>query len=116
MPVPAGVSRAIQSELHPEQVLTPDAVDGPTVPLARLRVRLQDQPGALFGILKPFADVGLSLNRIESRPAHTRRWEYAFFIDVSGHVDQPEMQAALQQLGAFASTVKILGSYPVAVL
>ena len=81
-----------------------------------LLVFVKDQPGALFGILKPFADVGLSLNRIESRPAHTRRWEYAFFIDVSGHVDQPEMQAALQQLGAFASTVKILGSYPVAVL
>lgn len=81
-----------------------------------LLVFVNDQPGALFGILKPFADAGLSLNRIESRPAHTRRWEYAFFIDVSGHVDQPEMQAALQQLGAFASTVKILGSYPVAVL
>ena len=81
-----------------------------------LLVFVNDQPGALFGILKPFADAGLSLNRIESRPAHTRRWEYAFFIDVSGHVDQPEMQAALQHLGAYASTVKILGSYPVAVL
>ena len=81
-----------------------------------LLVFVNDQPGALFGILKPFADAGLSLNRIESRPAHTRRWEYAFFIDVSGHVDQPEMQAALQRLGAFASSVKILGSYPVAVL
>ena len=81
-----------------------------------LLVFVNDQPGALFGILKPFADAGLSLNRIESRPAHTRRWEYAFFIDVSGHVDQHEMQAALQQLGAFASAVKILGSYPVAVL
>lgn len=39
MPVPAGISRAIQSELHPEQVLTPDEGEDPTVPLARLRVR-----------------------------------------------------------------------------
>ncbi len=81
-----------------------------------LLVFVNDQPGALFGILKPFADAGLSLNRIESRPAHTRRWEYAFFIDVSGHVEQPELVSALKDLGAFASSVKILGSYPVAVL
>lgn len=81
-----------------------------------LLVFVNDQPGALFGVLKPFAENGLSLNRIESRPAHTRRWEYAFFIDVSGHVEQPEMRAALDQLGAFASSVKILGAYPVAVL
>lgn len=81
-----------------------------------LLVFVNDKPGALFGVLKPFADAGLSLNRIESRPAHTKRWEYAFFIDVSGHVEQPEMMAALEQLGAFASVVKILGSYPVAVL
>jgi chorismate mutase/prephenate dehydratase len=41
---------------------------------------------------------------------------YAFFIDVSGHVEDPAMQAVLGELGEFADAVRILGSYPVAVL
>ncbi len=81
-----------------------------------LLVFVRDEPGALYGILKPFAESGLSLNRIESRPAHTRLWEYAFFIDVGGHIDDPPMQKALSQIGKYASQIKILGSYPVAVL
>ena len=56
------------------------------------------------------------LLRFESRPAHSGRWQYAFFIDVSGHVEDGPVKQALSELGEYATDVKILGSYPVAVL
>ncbi len=79
-------------------------------------VYVKDQPGALFNILRPLADHGLSMNRIESRPAHQGLWRYAFFIDFEGHIDDVAVRAALADLEAFASEVKVLGSYPCAVL
>lgn len=81
-----------------------------------LLVYVRDQPGALYTVLSPFARHGVSMNRIESRPAHTGRWQYAFFIDVGGHVQDPPVAAALAELGEFASDIKVLGSYPVALL
>ncbi|HEY2345613.1 MAG TPA: prephenate dehydratase [Xanthomonadaceae bacterium] len=79
-------------------------------------VSIRDQPGALFHVLSPFAQHGISMNRIESRPSHHAKWEYAFFIDLDGHVDDPPMKAALAELEPRAAQIKILGSYPVAVL
>jgi chorismate mutase/prephenate dehydratase len=81
-----------------------------------LLVFVKDQPGALFNVLRPLADQGLSMNRIESRPAHSGKWQYAFFIDFNGHVDDPGVRQALKDVDQFASRVTILGSYPVAVL
>src|SRR4249919_887209 len=52
-----------------------------------LLVFVRDQPGALYKVLEPLARHGVSMNRIESRPAHTGLWQYAFFIDVGGHVE-----------------------------
>ena len=79
-------------------------------------VYVKDQPGALFNVLRPLAEHGLSMNRIESRPAHQGLWRYAFFIDFGGHVDDPPVRAALKEIAQSASEVKILGSYPCAVL
>ena len=79
-------------------------------------VYVKDQPGALFNILRPLAERGLSMNRIESRPAHQGLWRYAFFIDFEGHIEDESVRAALSDLEAFASEVKVLGSYPCAVL
>ena len=81
-----------------------------------LLVFVRDQPGALYGVLSPFARHGVSMNRIESRPSHTGRWQYAFFIDVSGHVEDEPVRLALSELGDYAADVRILGSYPVALL
>ena len=81
-----------------------------------LLVFVKDQPGALFNALSPLAKHGISMNRIESRPAHTGRWQYAFFIDIAGHVDEIEVRAALDELRPYTSEVKVLGSYPVAIL
>ena len=80
-----------------------------------LLVFVKDQPGALYKVLEPLARRGVSMNRIESRPAHTGLWQYAFFIDVGGHVEESPLRDALAELGDFAAQVSVLGSYPVAV-
>ena len=81
-----------------------------------LLVFVRDQPGALFNVLRPFAEHGVSMNRIESRPSHAGLWQYAFFIDVAGHVEDAPVKRALAELGEYAADVKVLGSYPVALL
>lgn len=78
-------------------------------------VFIHDKPGALFDVLSPFARHGISMNRIESRPSHHAKWEYGFFIDLAGHVEDEAMKQALAELKAHSAQIKVLGSYPVAV-
>ena len=73
---------------------------------------LVNEPGMLCGALEPFADKGIDLTKIESRPRVGNPWEYIFFIDVLGHREDPELRAALSRLEEASSSVKILGSYP----
>ncbi len=80
-----------------------------------LLIFIKDQPGALFNVLQPFARHGLSMSRIESRPGHTGRWQYAFFVDIGGHVHDEAMCRALDEAASFVEEVKVLGSYPVAI-
>src|SRR6202142_2050422 len=75
-----------------------------------------DDSGALFRLLEPFAEHGINMTRIESRPSRKRKWDYVFFIDVEGHVSDPPLAKALASLEARASLFKVLGSYPRAVL
>jgi chorismate mutase/prephenate dehydratase len=78
-------------------------------------VFIKDKPGALFHVLSPFARNGISMNRIESRPSHQAKWEYGFFIDLAGHVEDEAMRRAFAELKEHAAQIKLLGSYPVAV-
>ncbi|PIV33351.1 MAG: prephenate dehydratase [Lysobacterales bacterium CG02_land_8_20_14_3_00_62_12] len=75
----------------------------------------KDQPGLLFHLLEPLARNGVSLTRIESRPTRQGKWQYAFFIDIAGHIDDPKVQKALSELGPVSDLIKVLGSYPEAV-
>jgi chorismate mutase / prephenate dehydratase len=77
----------------------------------------ENKPGAVHALLTPLAQHGVSMSRIESRPARARTalWEYLFFIDVEGHRDDAKVAAALAALRAKAPFLKILGSYPAAV-
>lgn len=74
-----------------------------------------NRTGALHYLLAPFAEAGVSMTRLESRPARQTLWEYVFFVDVEGHRDSGELAAALAELARRAPYVKVLGSYPVAV-
>ena len=73
-----------------------------------------NRPGAVHGLLEPFARHGVSMTRFESRPARTGLWEYLFFVDVSGHRLDPPVAAALAELSQKAPFLKLLGSYPAA--
>jgi chorismate mutase/prephenate dehydratase len=77
----------------------------------------ENKPGAVHALLTPLAQHGVSMTRIESRPARARTalWEYLFFIDVEGHEQDERLAAALAALRGKAPFLKILGSYPVAV-
>ena len=51
-----------------------------------------------------------------SRPSRVALWEYLFFVDIEGHRDDPQVAEALADVGRIAGYIKVLGSYPVAVL
>jgi chorismate mutase/prephenate dehydratase len=81
-----------------------------------LLLAIKDQPGALYQLLTPLAKHGVSMTRIESRPARGAKWEYVFFIDVEGHIEGGPLQAALADLGPVAAQLKVLGAYPAAIV
>jgi chorismate mutase/prephenate dehydratase len=68
--------------------------------------------GALLRMLMPLAERGINLSKIESRPSKKRPWDYFFFLDITGHHDEPRMREALAELRKFCPMVKWLGSYP----
>lgn len=74
-----------------------------------------NRAGALHELLAPLSAAGVSMCRLESRPARNALWEYVYYVDVEGHRDEPAVKAALEELAGNAAYLKILGSYPVAV-
>ena len=70
--------------------------------------------GSVHQLLQPFADFGVSMTKLESRPQRGNLWEYVFFIDIEGHQLDPNVSTALNALKEKASFLKIIGSYPVA--
>lgn len=90
-----------------KQVLAPSGDDKSSLMIAG-----KDEPGVLFQILKPLNDHGISMKRIESRPSKIAKWDYVFFIDVEGHVEEGKLEAAINEMKRFTSNLKVLGSYP----
>ena len=74
-----------------------------------------NRTGALYELLLPFSHAGVSMSRLESRPARNALWEYVFYVDVDGHHGDPAVKTALDELAGRAAYLKILGSYPTAV-
>ena len=81
-----------------------------------LLISTPNKPGSLHQLLKSFADNDVSMSRIESRPSRLANWEYVFFIDVNGHVNDEKIASCLEVVKSEASMFKVLGSYPKAVL
>lgn len=77
-----------------------------------LLLSTRNHPGALYGMLEPFARYGISMTKIESRPSRRGMWDYVFFIDVDGHREDAELSEALGELGESVTMLKVLGSYP----
>ena len=71
-------------------------------------------PGSLYHCLGEFAERGINLTKIESRPRRNKPWQYLFYLDFEGHWQEPKAEAALLGLLRQAGFVKMLGSYPMA--
>lgn len=72
----------------------------------------RDMPGILAKMLEPFRKRNLNLMKIESRPIKKKAWEYFFFLDIEGHIDNSDIKAAIGELEDVCSILKVLGSYP----
>ena len=92
------------------QIATPTGYDKTT-----LVVSTDNQAGALYRMLEPFATAGVDMLSIESRPSRQGLWDYVFFIDILGHCDNEQVAHALSELKTKVSMFKHLGSYPQAV-
>jgi prephenate dehydratase len=78
-----------------------------------LAMRLAHKPGALLASLEPFANHGVNLLKIESRPIHGRPWEYQFYLDVEA--EEPEhLELALKDVREATSELRVLGKYAAA--
>ena len=73
---------------------------------------IKDRPGALYDMLAPFKKYGINLTKIESRPSKRKAWDYYFFVDLEGHIQDKKVARALKELESRAKYLKILGSYP----
>ncbi|HZV82274.1 MAG TPA: prephenate dehydratase, partial [Geobacteraceae bacterium] len=77
-----------------------------------LMFAVKDEPGILYRMLEPFASRGVNLCKIESRPMKKKAWEYIFFLDLVGHISDPNVHSAVEELKGYCQFVKQLGSYP----
>jgi prephenate dehydratase len=75
---------------------------------------LPDVPGALVRVLQEFAERGVNLTKIESRPAKQGLGRYIFFVDLEGDEERETVVCALDAVSAKVDTLRILGSYPAA--
>jgi len=81
-----------------------------------LLISVKNDAGALHRILEPFSKHDIDITGIESRPSRERLWEYRFFIDLEGHYTDEKVHQALEELKPNVMQLKVLGSYPKAVL
>jgi chorismate mutase/prephenate dehydratase len=129
----AAIAGAMASEIYGVPILDADIEDEPNnttrfiiigkdavLPSGNDRtsflVTTNNKPGALFKLLEPLASRGIGMSKIESRPSRRGVWEYVFFIDIEGHKDDANVAEALHEIEHETAMVRILGSYPKAVL
>jgi chorismate mutase/prephenate dehydratase len=77
-----------------------------------LMLSIKDKVGALYDLLRPFASNGLNMTKIESRPSRRKAWEYLFFVDIEGHIEEERLKKTLEEVKSRCLFMKILGSYP----
>ena len=114
------VAHAVQDEAYnrtrfaviclPQTMATPPASARDCTSLI---VSVVNKPGAMHDMLVPLKQHGVSMTRLESRPARTGQWEYYFYIDLDGHPSQPHVAAALAELRQLCAFYKVIGAYPV---
>jgi prephenate dehydratase len=91
----------------PLQANAPEAPRRTTLVLA-----VRNEPGTLLAVLRVFAEHGLNMSKLESRPSRERAWEYVFWVDLDADDADSATQAALNALVPVTTMLRVLGSYP----
>ena len=108
------LARRIQTSPHNRTrfaAIAPEFVPLGVADKTSLLLELRHEPGALYRGLRPFADRGLNLSKLESRPIGDRPWEYWFYLDVQAGIDDPALTEALSELERASGRVQVVGSY-----
>jgi prephenate dehydratase len=92
----------------------PEGAPGPWKTALLFWEPAEDAPGWLVRCLAEFADRGVNLTRIESRPRREGLGAYMFFVDLDGRAAEPAVAEAIEALRAHAAAVRVLGSFPAA--
>jgi chorismate mutase/prephenate dehydratase len=77
-----------------------------------IMISITDKVGALHSALAAFRRYRINMTKIESRPSKRKAWEYFFFIDCDGHMQERKVENAIRHLGEHCNFVKVLGSFP----
>jgi len=72
---------------------------------------VKDRPGSLFACLQPYAEKGLNLTKLESRPRPGAAFEYVFYMDIEESIT-PTMEQVMEAMREHSSMLKVLGTYP----
>lgn len=96
----AGPASGSQADIQPATMRT------------TLVLGVRNEPGALVRVLEVFAERGLNMSKLESRPSRELAWEYVFWLEVDADLDAPEAAEALAALADVSTMVRVLGSYP----
>lgn len=73
---------------------------------------IDDKPGSLFDILRHFAERGINLRRLHSRPAGRESWDYVFYVEIGGHATERSVITALEAVKKSTRYLRVLGSFP----
>lgn len=74
---------------------------------------MPDRVGALYDVMRVFSEHTINLTKIESRPSKKKAWEYLFYVDMAGHMDDVKITQAIEKLRQQNVFIKVLGSYPI---
>ena len=77
-----------------------------------IALAVAEEPGALYHALKPFADRGINLSRIESRLARGTSWKFIFILELEGHASDRPVVTAVDEVQRASRYLKVLGSFP----
>jgi chorismate mutase/prephenate dehydratase len=73
---------------------------------------IRDEAGSLLKVLQLLARNKINLTKIQSRPLRDRPWEYLFYVDLEGHIEDSSVKKSIDSLIKTCLFLKLLGSYP----
>jgi chorismate mutase/prephenate dehydratase len=74
-------------------------------------IGVDTSPGSLFDVLRHFAERGINLRKLQSRPAQRETWDYVFYVEIGGHVSDRPVVTALESIKRNTKYLRVLGSF-----